>query len=191
MLKGEGPQIDLPSIEEDWRKVEADEQVNPESTFERVRSYQPTCTLSNMAWIARSCSAKITVQSKYFSARAFPCRLSTYPSSRSRHKISILLARSTAHPGRASNPLTPSHSVQSSPAQRHLLREYGSCMRSSLMWVVKSACKSSPDCNSCRSPAKLPWGRQELAESMRRGARRRRLHGLKKRCCRCLKTELK
>ena len=39
MLKGEGPQVNLPSIEEGWRKVEADEQVDPEITFEGVRSY--------------------------------------------------------------------------------------------------------------------------------------------------------
>ncbi len=39
MLKGEGPQVELPSIEEGWRKLEADEQVDAEISFEGVRSY--------------------------------------------------------------------------------------------------------------------------------------------------------
>ena len=39
MLKGEGPQVELPLIEEGWRKLEADEQVDAEISFEGLRSY--------------------------------------------------------------------------------------------------------------------------------------------------------
>lgn len=39
MLTGEGPEVEMPDIETDWRKLEADEEVDADVTFEGVTTY--------------------------------------------------------------------------------------------------------------------------------------------------------